>query len=294
MKNQFCVENLNIMGKIPYIGLRATIPQLKKYLESIEFTSFKPKFVVVHHTAAPSLAQRPDGFTEQHLLNLKNYYENVMNWNGAPHMFVDDKGFIVFQSLARPGVHAKSYNSNSWGIEMLGDYDQIREYGSMRAKEVFENTHEVLAYLCFFLKVEPKTIKFHREDPLTNKTCPGRLVDKAKFIKDVEKYYYQFTGEGAAPWTNPVFQITLGENSFVWSKTRVTNDRTIVPAREFINKLQPKNYALSKFGNNIIWMAGLKKYSVQIAEIDEQGSAWVFLREVCDKTGATFEIIRTL
>ena len=256
------------MGKIPYIGLRATIPQLKKYLESIEFTSFKPEFVVVHHTAAPSLAQRPDGFTEQHLLNLKDYYENVMNWNGAPHMFVDDKGFIVFQSLARPGVHAKSYNSNSWGIEMLGDYDQIKEYGSMRAKEVFENTHEVVAYLCFFLKVEPKTIKFHREDPLTNKTCPGRLVDKAKFIKDVEKYYYQFTGEG--------------------------NDRTIVPAREFINKLQPKNYALSKFGNNIIWMAGLKKYSAQIAEIDEQGSAWVFLREVCDKTGATFEIIRTL
>jgi hypothetical protein len=62
---------------------------------------------------------------------------------------------------------------------------------------------------------------------------------------------------------------------------------------EFINKLQPKNYALMKIGSNIVWMSGIKKYSAAVAEIDEEGSAWVFLREVCDKTGATFELIRS-
>jgi hypothetical protein len=40
-------------------------------------------------------------------------------------------------------------------------------------------------------------------------------------------------------------------------------------------------------------MSGIKKYSAAVAEIDEEGSAWVFLREVCDKTGATFELIRS-
>jgi len=48
-----------------------------------------------------------------------------------------------------------------------------------------------------------------------------------------------------------------------------------------------------KVGKNIVWMNGLKKYSASVAEIDESGSAWIFLREVCDKTGATFTLIRT-
>ena len=107
------------MGTIPYVGNRMTIAELKTYLESLSFTSFKPQFVVVHHTASPNLSQRPNGFTDQHLINLKYYYEHVMNWNGAPHFFIDDKGIIVFQALNKPGVHAKSYNSNSLGIEML-------------------------------------------------------------------------------------------------------------------------------------------------------------------------------
>ncbi len=281
------------MGTIPYVGKRMTIAELKTYLESLSFTSFKPQFVVVHHTASPNLSQRPNGFTDQHLINLKYYYEHVMNWNGAPHFFIDDKGIIVFQALNKPGVHAKSYNSNSWGIEMLGDYDTITDFSSHRAKEIFETTQELCGFLCDFLKVQPSTLKFHRDDPLTNKTCPGKLVDKAKFVEAVNKQYLIISGEGVAPWTNPVFEIALGDNVFIYGKTRVVNSRTIVPAREFINKLQPKNYALMKVGKNIVWMNGLKKYSASVAEIDESGTAWIFLREVCDKTGATFTLIRT-
>jgi len=101
------------MGTIPYVGKRVTIAELKAYLATLNFTSFKPQFVVVHHTASPNLSQRPNGFTDQHLINLKYYYEHVMNWNGAPHFFVDDKGIILFQALNKPGVHAKSYNANA-------------------------------------------------------------------------------------------------------------------------------------------------------------------------------------
>jgi len=280
------------MGKIPYVGLRMTIAELKKYLEALSFTTFKPQFTVVHHTASPNLSQRPNGFTDQHLVNLKYYYENVMNWNGAPHFFVDDKGIIVFQALNKPGVHAKSYNSNSWGIEMLGDYDTLVDFNSPRAKEIFENTHELVGFLCHFLKVEPSTLKFHRDDPLTNKTCPGKLVEKSTFVKEVNKFYQTYNGDGIDSWTNPVFEITFESNVFIWSQTRVENSRTIVPARAFINKLMPKNYALAKVGGNIVWMNGIKGYSTKVAEVDESGNAWIFLRDICEKTGAKFELIR--
>ena len=72
----------------------------------------------------------------------------------------------------------------------------------------------------------------------------------------------------------------------------MVDSRTIVPAREFINKLQPKNYGLSKVGNNIIWMNGIKGYSTPVAEMDESGSSWVFMRDVCDKVGASFDLIK--
>jgi len=291
--SQIVYVELNNMGKIPYVGQRMSISELKKYLEALTFSSFQPKFVVVHHTAAPNLKQRPNGFTDQHLINLKHYYENVMNWNGAPHFFVDDKGIIVFQALNKAGVHAKSYNSSSWGIEMLGNYDTVSDFNNPRAKEIFDTTQELVGFLCDFLKVQPNTLKFHRDDPLTNKTCPGKLVDKSKFIEAVNKHYLVFSGEGAEPWTNPVFEVTLGANVFIYSKTRVVNSRTIVPAREFINKLQPKNYALTKIGNNIVWMNGIKKYSTAVAEIDENGSSWIFLRDVCDKTGAIFLLLKS-
>lgn len=280
------------MGKIPYVGLRMSISELKKYLEGLEFKDFKPKFTVIHHTAAPNLSQRPVGFTDQHLLNLKYYYETVMDWNGAPHFFVDDKGIIVFQALNKPGVHAKSFNSNSWGIEMLGNYDTLVDMKNPRGIKIFDTTQELAGFLCNFLKVQPETLKFHRDDPLTNKTCPGKLVDKNKFVAAVRKQFLIFDGDGVDPWTHPVFEVKLDTNVFIWSQTRVENSKTIVPARAFITQLMPKNYALTKIGNNIAWMNGIKGYTASVAEVDEQGNAWVFLREVCEKTGAKFELVR--
>lgn len=292
--SQIVYVELNNMGKIPYVGQRMSISELKKHLGTLKFDDFKPQFVTVHHTASPNLTQRPEGFTEQHLLNLKYYYESEMNWSGAPHFFVDDKGIILFQKLDKRGVHAVTFNKNSWGIEMLGHYDTKVDFDSPRAKEIFDTTHELVAVLCDFLNVRPNTLKFHRDDPKTKKTCPGKLVDKNKFIEAVDKHYLTLSKDTAEEWTNPSFRIKLGSNEFVYAKTRVVNNRTIVPAREFISKLHPKNFGLSKLGNNISWMSGVTRYSTPVAEIDENGSSWVFLRDVCDKVGASFDMIKSV
>ena len=110
---------------IPFVGKRFTPDELAAYLTQVQFSSFTPRFVTLHHTGAPNLAQRPNGFSAQHLQNLLHYYQNELGWRGAPHLFIDDRPqpIIVFQRLDRRGVHAVSFNKNPWGIDMLGNYD---------------------------------------------------------------------------------------------------------------------------------------------------------------------------
>jgi hypothetical protein len=173
---------------IPFIGKRFTPQEFVQYLAGTNFTSFKPTSVTLHHTASPSLAMRPKGLSDQHLQNLLDYYQNQMGWSGGPHLFIDDKpnGIIVFQRLDRQGVHAKSFNSTSWGIEMLGDFDS-EPFDSGRGATVRDMSMLALAAMCKRLGVAAETIKFHRDDPKTNKTCPGTKVLKQDVISRVAK-----------------------------------------------------------------------------------------------------------
>ena len=59
------------------------------YLQTLKWTVWKPSLVVIHHCAAPSLAQRPHGFIDQHMRNLQDFYESK-GWSAGPHLFVDD------------------------------------------------------------------------------------------------------------------------------------------------------------------------------------------------------------
>lgn len=169
---------------IPFVGQRFSLSEFKTYLQSLRFGKFKPEFVTLHHTATPSLAQRPKGFTAQHLQNLRSYYENDLGWSGAPHIFIDDqpKGIIVFQRLDCRGVHAASFNRNSWAIEMLGNYD-TEDPNSGRGKKVVDTAINCIKAMNEFLKIGPETLKFHRDDPKTKKSCPGLRVIKQDLIK---------------------------------------------------------------------------------------------------------------
>ena len=57
--------------------------------------------VTVHHTAAPSLAQRPDGFTLQHMRNIAHYYQTQLGWSAGPHLFTDEDEVYGMSSLWR-------------------------------------------------------------------------------------------------------------------------------------------------------------------------------------------------
>jgi hypothetical protein len=140
--------------------------------------SFKPKFVVLHHTTAPSLAQRPMGFADVHLINLQNYHKFQLKWKAGPHFLIDQSGIIRFSPLDAPGVHARSFNRDSIGVEMLGNYD-VEEW----TDPIKGYTIHLLACLCLAIGAEADSIKFHRDDPSTPKTCPGRKIRKSEVVR---------------------------------------------------------------------------------------------------------------
>src|SRR5205085_997529 len=108
------------------------------YCQSLSWTNWRPSFIALHNTALPSLAQRPDGLTPQHIQNLVGYYRDSLGWSAGPHLFVDDRKIWVFTPLTTPGVHSPSWNRIALGIEMLGNYES-ESFNSGRGAAVRKN-----------------------------------------------------------------------------------------------------------------------------------------------------------
>jgi len=87
---------------------------------------------------------------------------------------------------------------------MLGNYDHEDPMAG-RGFEVLNNTAVITAALLMKMKLPANnlTILFHREDPLTTKTCPGRKIDKAFFVNLVKA---KMPAEGQARPVEPAPQ----------------------------------------------------------------------------------------
>ncbi len=159
--------------------------QFDDYCHKLQWTAWRPSFIVLHNTAIPSLAQRPSGLSGQHIKNLEVFYRDTQKWKAGPHLFIDDKKIWVFTPLTVSGTHSPSWNKVALGIEMLGDYER-ESFDSGRGLRVRTNTISALATLSAILGLDPQTIRIHREDPLTTHACPGKNVRKLEIIQQVQ------------------------------------------------------------------------------------------------------------
>ena len=162
-----------------------------QYLNGIKPPAWA-KAVCLHHCAAPSLSQRPDGFLARHLENLKDFYSKQLGWRSGPHLFVDDDQIWGMTPLTETGVHASSFNRSSIGIEVLGDYDN-EDPKKGRGFECWKTTAAATKMLLDWLKlpVNDKTVLFHRDDPKTTKTCPGGKIQKTWVIDLIKNFKYE-------------------------------------------------------------------------------------------------------
>jgi hypothetical protein len=154
------------------------------YCNSLQWINWRPSFIVLHNTVIPSLVQRPNGFTIQHIQNFEKFYRDNQKWSAGPHLFIDDKQIWVFTPLTTSGIHSPSWNSSSLGIEMLGDYSK-ESFLSGRGLKVRQNTVAAIKILTSVLGLDPISMKLHREDPLTTHACPGSAVRKLEVIQEV-------------------------------------------------------------------------------------------------------------
>jgi len=168
------------------VGQSFTPETFDAYCHTLQWSAWRPNFIVLHNTATPSLAQRPNGFSNQHILNLEKYYRDTQRWKGGPHLFVDDRRIWIFTPLTVSGTHSPSWNKVALGVEMLGDYAK-ESFASGRGLAVRKNAVAALATLSAVLGIDCGTMRIHREDPLTDHACPGKNVRKSAVIAEVRE-----------------------------------------------------------------------------------------------------------
>jgi N-acetylmuramoyl-L-alanine amidase CwlA len=185
------------------VGKVWTVESFKEHLNGTKKPAFANS-ITIHHTGAPTLIQRPHGFLIQHIHNMQTYYKSL-GWSRGPHLFVDEDQIFGMTPLTTPGIHAVSFNRSSIGIEILGNYD-VEDPTTGRGLDCIKNAAMVSRLLCNWLDIpiNEKTVLFHRDDPKTTKTCPGKRITKEDFLKLIR---------AAIPASKPAEQLfALSEN----------------------------------------------------------------------------------
>lgn len=178
-----------IVNQAAPVGM--TVLQLADFVSQVQFTSWRPSGMVLHNTAAPTLAQWHSVPGTDRIANLVSYFRDQRNWSAGPHAFVADDLIWPFTPFNRPGVHSPSWNGTKLGIEMVGDFS-VENADQGPGLKVMQNTVALFGILHARLGLDPDTIKFHKEDPQTTHNCPGDHILKPQFIRLVKEYM----GEG--------------------------------------------------------------------------------------------------
>jgi hypothetical protein len=124
-------------------------------------------------------------------------------WSSGPHFFITPENYCVLSPPERPGVHAASFNGNSWGVECVGNFDVKKDIdrftGDLKKRYV-----DGLAALHIVLGIDPggyvrgrSGLHFHRDDPQTRKKCPGKGVGKPDMVNSIKEAIAHLRG-GAA------------------------------------------------------------------------------------------------
>jgi hypothetical protein len=169
------------------VGLVWTPDTLTQYLSRIKKSDWC-EAITLHHTAEPSLVQRPKGFLIQHIESLRSYYRDDKGWSAGPHCFIDEDQIWGMCDFRRKGVHAVSFNRMTIGIEVLGNYHSEDPH-SGRGLACWQTAAAAARVLLNWLDLDPSedTVLFHRDDPETAKDCPGDQVKKDWVLSLIKK-----------------------------------------------------------------------------------------------------------
>lgn len=194
------------MASVLNVGKLFSQPiEFLKYLETLEWRSWRPKFVTLHHTGVPTLAtwsawqtRKVPVTDDQWLKNLAGYYGNTMRWSAAPHFFITPRHICVLSPSTARGVHAVEFNAISWGMEMVGNFDTEQFAGPIAEMAVgaLAACHIAMGWSPQPFQKSARGLHFHRDDSTTTKTCPGRKIEKASLQALISRRMVQMQTDG--------------------------------------------------------------------------------------------------
>jgi hypothetical protein len=236
------------------------------------------KAITLHHTGSPSLADRPKGLLIQHIHNIKSFYVKDKGWSAGPHLFIDEDEIFGMCDLQTQGVHAASFNKLAIGFEVLGNYDAEDPKGK-RGLDCWRNAAGAAAALLDWLKlpITSETVLFHRDDPQTNKKCPGKLVDK-DWVLGLIHQAHDLTKE-PGPLKHP-------EVGFEWTAWQYNAGRWCVPIYDF---LVARGVPTKEVASKLKSAAGEHFYGTEPLEgsyyVKDTQKTWAPLHEVLEVAG---------
>lgn len=236
------------------VGRSFTPDAFEKYVATLKFNLWRPRFCVVHNTSAPDLktwqgwqARKPAITDEKWAQNLVGYYRDQQGWSAGPHLFITPGGILAFSPLTGPGTHSPSWNSISWGIETVGEFEREPFTGAVK-----DNLIAALAILHKAAGLSPlpyelgaRGLHFHKEDKgTTHKTCPGRNMVKADLVKAVQAKILALSGGDHQPeYIKPVTAVRAGKVN-----TDGLNIRTDASAKAAVVRELKKGAAIEILG----------------------------------------------
>jgi hypothetical protein len=254
------------------VGRSWTPESLKGYLATLTPPAWC-RAVTLHHTAEPSLAQRPNGLTIRHIENMRDFYQNTQKWRSGPHLFADEDQLFGMSDFRRQGVHAVSFNRSAIGIEVLGNYD-AEDPLSGRGLLCWQNSAGAARVLLEWLGLAATadTVLLHRDDPQTRKSCPGRLVKK--------EWLLELIGAPVSPPTTETEKPGVG---FPWTEWEFHGQRWCVPVRNFlVARGVPQATVLS----NLKSRGGKTYYGTELLEgayyVAATGTTWAPVQELME------------
>ena len=173
------------------------VPEFRAMLAGLKLGAWRPAFPTLHNTGSPSLAEWLGyGPTPQERwgASLNRYYQGL-GWHAGPHLVVCPDYVWVLCDLTKPGVSVSCWNSVTFGIEMVGDYDDGAQdqFNTGEGAKVRDNAAVVLAALAEKFGwgdlgdylVGQKGLHFHRECVADHHSCPGTQVKKPDMLARV-------------------------------------------------------------------------------------------------------------
>lgn len=169
------------------VGKSWTRTELRSYLSGLARPGWA-KGITLHNTDEPALDYKAwaKGWNTQLVRNMVDGYKRKV-WDSGPHFYPDDHCIWGLTPPTEQGIHAKSFNRTHFGIEALGDFDRESPISGRGAK-VWANTFDCAAEIMIWMgwKSAKDRINFHRDDPKTDKTCPGTLVSREWVLAGIE------------------------------------------------------------------------------------------------------------